>query len=368
MSKTSEEGEASEDGEGTEEPLVDEHALRVFLEARLPVDDPDPGYHVERHRAGHSNETFFVTWGPHEFVLRRPPRGAFLPTAHDVLREFRVLTALDPFQARTPKPVISCEDTDVIGAPFYLMERAKGQVIRTELPEEWRGDPDAHARIGHELVDALTELHNIEWRETPLETIGKGKGYMERQVERWTDQWERTRPRTDEVRDVPDLDWLAEWLSDGLPETQQITVVHGDYKLDNVVFDGSPPELTGILDWEMATLGDPLADLGWMLGFWRDPGDPTQDILPVEPRFTEQPGFPNRAQLIERYEQATGLEARELEWYVAFNVWKLAILLEGSYARHLSGKTDDPFFELMEHGVPMLASRAKRVALGERPL
>lgn len=346
------------------EPLVEESALKSYLEEHLPLDDPDPAFEVTRHQAGHSNETFFVTWGDQDLVLRRPPRGAFLPTAHDVLREHRVLSALAPFDVRTPEPVLACDDTSILGAEFYLMERIQGQVIRQELPEIWQDDPEAHEKIGTEMIDTLIELHTIEHEGTPVEEIGKGEGYMPRQVERWKDQWARTRQRTEEVREVSELDHVAGWLDAHLPDTQRITVVHGDYKLDNVMYDGTPPKLTGILDWEMATLGDPLADLGWMLTFWRDAGDPTENMLPVESRFTEADTFPDRADLMARYNEATGLAVDRLDWYVTFSVWKLAILLEGSYARHLDGKTDDPFFELMEHAVPMLARRALDVAEG----
>ncbi len=349
------------------EPLVDEAKLRAWLEQTLPLDTTSPTYEVERLRAGKSNETFFVTWGEATYVLRRPPRGAFLPTAHDVLREHRVLSALESADVRSPRPVAACEDESVIGAEFYLMEKLDGHVIRTELPEIYQ-DERYHAPIGTELVDALAELHTVEWEDTPLEEIGYPSGYIERQVERWQDQWSRTRPRTEEVREVPELDEVGDWLEDNLPETETTTVVHGDYKLDNVVYAGTPPELIGILDWEMATLGDPLADLGYMLIFWREADDPADATLGVEPTMTEQASFPTRADLVDRYKKATGYEVDDLDWYKTLAIWKLAILLEGSYARFIAGKEDDPFFELMEHGVPMLAKRAKGVALGEREI
>jgi aminoglycoside phosphotransferase (APT) family kinase protein len=348
------------------EPLVDEEALRAFLEANVQPRSRDPELEVARHTAGKSNETFFVHWDGRDYVLRRPPRGAFLPTAHDVLREYRVLRALEAFPARTPRVVAACDDEDVLGADFYLMERLEGTVLRRDLPDRW-GDPEHGTAIGDELVDALAELHTVAWRDTPLADIGYPHGYIERQVDRWADQWERTRERTERVREVPELDQVHGWLEDELPETPRTALVHGDYKLDNVVYHGTPPELVGVLDWEMATLGDPLADLGYLLVFWREADDPPP-TLGVEPRFTEQAGFPTRRDLVERYAEATGIEPRNLQWYKTLAVWKLAILLEGSYARFLAGEEDDPFFQEMEEGVPALAERARGITEGEREI
>jgi aminoglycoside phosphotransferase (APT) family kinase protein len=349
-------------------PLVDEEGLRGFLREEIPVGEEPPTFEVEHLDEGKSNETFRVTWGPKTYVLRRPPRGAFLPTAHDVLREYRVLSALqDAGGVRIPRPVAACGDGDVIGAEFYLMEDLEGEVLRQGLPDRW-SDAEDQAAIGTELVDTLAELHNVEWEGTDLEDIGYEEGYLDRQVERWQDQWSRTRDRTEKVREVPELDEVGEWLAANKPETRQTTVVHGDYKLDNVVFDGEPPSLVGVLDWEMATLGDPLADLGYVLTFWREEGDPSEDLLGIEPRVTERPGFPTRDELVARYRRTTGLDTSNLHWYKVLAIWKLAILLEGSYARYLAGKETDPFFEMMQEGVPQLAERAKAVALGERDI
>ena len=326
------------DAQPDDAPLVDPNRLAAWLGG--PVD-------VERHQAGHSNETFFVRYHGAEYVLRRPPRGAFLPTAHDVLRGHRVLAALAPTGVRAPKPYCACEDESVIGAPFYLMERVPGFVVRDRFPRELA--PHAQ-RMGDELIDALAELHNLEWRGTALEQLGKADGYLARQVKRWTGQMDMTLPWTEEKRPVPELREVGAWLAANAPESPRTTVVHGDYKPDNVVFapDGS---LRAILDWEMSTLGDPLADLGWLLSFWKNESSIQRDV-------TLAPGFADREALIARYEKATGTPARNLAYYEALAVWKLAILLEGSYARHLLGATDDPFFAKMETGVPELARRA----------
>jgi aminoglycoside phosphotransferase (APT) family kinase protein len=333
-------------------PLVDVEALERFVEDRLP----GPGrVAVERHRAGHSNETFFVTRGPDAWVLRRPPRGAFLPTAHDVMREYRVLSALAGTPVRSPRPVIACDDLSVIGAPFYLMERSEGFVIRDRLPPGFEGDETARAGLGQELVDALAELHAVDWRGVGLEGFGKPAGYLERQVRRWRGQLELA---TRFSRPLPDLETVGDWLASHVPESGAPAVVHGDYKMDNVAFAPEPPaRLRSIFDWEMSTVGDPLADVGWMISFWREPGDPV-DVLDADTAVTRLPGFQPRADLLGRYRDLTGRVMGDLVFHTVLAVWKLAVLLEGSYARHLAGVTDDPLFGELEDGVPALGRRA----------
>jgi len=338
--------------------LVDEEALARFLNEQF---SGEADLVVQRHRAGHSNETFIVLrGGMQEMVLRRPPLGAFLPSAHDVAREFRVMKALDDTPVRVPQPLCLSEDESIIGAPFYLMERVQGLVIRDELPDVF-AESDRR-KIGEELVDALVELHAVDPASCGLDTFGKPTGYLDRQLRRWTGQLELTLPFT---RPLPDLEKVGEWLRDNRPDSPPTTIVHGDYKLDNVMFAPQPPpRLMAILDWEMSTLGDPLADVGWMASFWLDPEDGTDDLLARQASVTQHPGFMRRAELVERYRQATGRDTSGLGWYVVLAIWKLAILLEGSYARHLGGMTDDPFFAQMETGVPRLAQRALEVAAG----
>jgi aminoglycoside phosphotransferase (APT) family kinase protein len=331
--------------------LVDEAALTGYLRDRLPGTGD---LTVTRHQAGHSNETFFVTRGADEYVLRRPPLGAFLPSAHDVGREYKVLSALRDTSVRVPRTMLVCEDESIIGAPFYLMEKVSGSVIRDKLPESV--DEGSRRALGLELVDALVELHHVDPAACGLSDFGRPSGYLERQLRRWTGQMELTLPLT---RPVPDLEELGKWLAANLPASQATTLVHGDYKLDNVMFSlEGEPRLVAILDWEMSTLGDPLADLGWMTSFWREAGDETGDVFAQTSRVTEVPGFASRAELVDRYANATGWDVEGLAWYQVLAIWKLAILLEGSYARHLAGMTDDPFFAQMEFGVPSLAQRA----------
>lgn len=340
--------------------LVSIDALRVFLAGVIPGAASDEALEIERHQAGHSNETFFLRFGERELVLRRPPLGAFLPSAHDVAREYRVLSALGPTDVRVPQTITACEDESVIGAQFYVMERIHGDVIRDSLPPWF--DVAERQRIGQELIDSLVELHAVDVELTGLEGFGWPDGYLARQLKRWTGQMELTLPHT---RPVADLVAVGEWLAAELPESGPSTLVHGDYKLDNVMFaPGVPARLNAILDWEMSTLGDPLADLGWLISFWREPGDAAGSIFSDTTRVTEMEGFSSRDELVSRYQDATGRDVDGLDWYQVLAIWKLAILLEGSYARHLAGMTDDPFFAKMESGVPELASIALDLAKG----
>ncbi len=334
-------------------PLVDETALARYLDEHLPGSDPFAPVTAERVGAGHSNETFVIKRDEEEWILRRPPRGPLLPTAHDVSREYAFISALVKTDLPVPRPVLFCSDEKVIGAPFYLMNRVSGIVIRSEVPAVF-ATPSGRADLAEELIQTLVKLHAVDWRAAGLENMGKPDGYLERQLKRWSGQLEKSR-----TRQIPELEAVSQWLRDNVPDSPPATVVHGDYRIDNVMFAPQPPvRILAVLDWEMATLGDPLADLGYLLSNWREQGDPpppfTRDLGDV----TEEEGFPTRAQVAARYQELSGRIVKNLEFYEALAVWKLAILLEGSYVRHKAGTTDDPFFALLEQGVPALARRA----------
>ena len=340
------------------EQLLNPAALAAHLDRELPGGGEIT---TERLYAGHSNETFFVTRGDKRMVLRRPPLGPLQPTAHDVLREYRILKALEDTPARTPRTVLACEDTSVISAPFFLMERVEGVVIRDKLPEEFEQDVSARAQIGFELVDALAELQAVDWQKLDLEGFGKPDGYLHRQLRRWSSQIAVTMPMT---RPVPELDEVTEWLQAHVPEQKDATIVQGDYKLDNVMFtEHKPARLLAILDWEMSTIGDPLADLGWMLSYWHRPGTQADSVTGAI-SVTMREGFPEREELLARYEEKTGRSMREFAFYEALAVWKLAILLNASYARFLQGTTDDQMFAGLKEGVPALARRALAITRG----
>jgi len=338
--------------------LIDVAKLAAFLREKLPLQAEE--LVIEKHEAGFSNETFYVSWGPKQWVMRRPPRGDILPTAHDMLREYQVLSGLASTEVRVPRPVVACEERSIIGVPFYLMERMKGVVIRDQLPPEFEAMTD-RKRIGEELIDALVELHAVRWQDTSLETLGKPQGFLERQLRRWTGQLELTLPRT---RSLPGLREVSAWLTAHLPQQSATSIVHGDYKLDNVMFQPRPATLVAIFDWEMATLGDPLADLGWVMAFWGPTGDPPEPEPKGSNHITAQPGFLSREEMCARYEEKTGRTMQHFAFYHCLAVWKLAIILEGLYRHYLEGTASNPKANEFEWQVPQLVDRAHRIIAG----
>jgi aminoglycoside phosphotransferase (APT) family kinase protein len=337
------------DADGLERPPL---VIIDGLAAQMPGEGP---LRIQPLGAGHSNLTFTVQRGDRTYVLRRPPRPPIAPRAHDVAREFRMLQALGRHAVRVPAPTLLCVDEAAIGAPFYLMEKVDGVVIRDRVPAPL----DTRAgrrRISTELVDALVELHAVPWESSPdLSAFGDGDEYLRRQLKLWARQWERNRTRA-----VPAVDVTRELLEQRLPESGRATVVHGDYKLDNVLFAASAPaRLVAVLDWEMATIGDPLADLGYLLATWREAGDGPDDVLDFSP-VTRETGFLDRAGLAAYYAERSGRCTEAIGWYEAFALWKLAIILEGLYQRHVAGASDDPFLGRLDAGVPRLADWARR--------
>jgi aminoglycoside phosphotransferase (APT) family kinase protein len=270
-----------------------------------------------------------------------------------VLREAFLLRALEGTDVRVPRVLATCDDEAVTGAPFYVMERVAGDVLTDTLPEGLEGE-----RIGDQLIDALVEVHAADWRACGLEGYGRPTGYLERQLRRFGGLWEHN-----QTRDIPALDEVTAWLGEHRPESGPATLVHGDYRLGNVMF--TRDRLSAIFDWELATIGDPLADVGYLLATWAQPGDPESTVASLT-TVTREPGFPTREQLVARYEERSGRSMSDLCWYTTLALWKSAIFLEGSYKRRLAGTTDDPFFDRLEHGVPEIAERARATARGLR--
>src|SRR5262245_11880924 len=285
---------------------------------------------------GRSNLTYLVRGGERTWVLRRPPLGHVLPTAHDMAREYRVLAALADTNVPVARPIALCEDAAVNDMPFYVMEYRPGVVLAQTLPAGYAESEEARRSICLAMIDTLVSLHALDYRALGLEGFGHPDGYLERQVRRWSQQWERSK-----TGELPEIDDLAARLRAALPSSPPPTIVHGDFRLGNLALDPQDPgRVLAVFDWEMATLGDPLADLGYTLIYWADPEDriDPSNIGSVSP-FTTLPGFLRRADLIAEYARRSGRDVSAVDFYQVLALYKLAIISEGIYARYLQGKT-----------------------------
>jgi aminoglycoside phosphotransferase (APT) family kinase protein len=313
---------------------------------------------------GHSNITYGISRAGADVVLRRPPRPPLPPSAHDVVREARLLQALEDQPVRTPRVLVRHDDEDVLGVPFYVMERVQGDVVGAELPARF-SSAAAKEAIVDELVDALVELHAVDWRGAGLEWFGKGDGrYLERQLRRFGGLWEHNATRV-----LPEVEEAAAWLEAHRPEQRESTLVHGDYRLGNVMFGSGPdagpdadrPHLAAIFDWELATIGDPLADLGYLTANYAQDGIDSGPLAAMS-AVTAEPGFPTRDAIVERYAARSGRAVDDIRWYQVLAGWKACVFLEGSYKRHLAGAGDDPFFASLGEVVPAIAQYALSIA------
>jgi aminoglycoside phosphotransferase (APT) family kinase protein len=331
-------------------PLLVVDPLREWLDAAgLGSGD----LRAERIGGGQSNVTFLVERGDGaRFVVRRPPRPPLPPSAHDMVREALVQRALGAAGARVPEILGVCEDSSVLGVPFYVMSFVDGSVVHAAVPAAL-DTPEERGRIAGELVEALVEIHGVDWVAAGLEGFGRPTGYLERQVRRFSGLWE-----VNATRELPLVGEVAAWLDAERPLSEAATVVHGDYRLGNVLFaPGAPARLAAVLDWELATIGDPLADLGYLLSTWE--GSPLA-LTPV----TRLEGFPRREELAARYAERSGRSVRDLGWYEALALWKSAVFCEAIYGRYLRGERgdDDPFGRSLERGVPALLDAAAAIA------
>ncbi len=325
---------------------VDIPALVRFLDARLG--GPATPITVAKHVAGYSNVTLFVDRGSERMVLRRPPTGNLLPSAHDVLREFRFISAIHG-QARVPRPIASCDDLAVIGAPFYLMARVQGTEIRETIPEAY-DHPAGRRAMAIDMVAALAEIHAVDWRAAGLSA--PPGSYVERQLRRWQRQWELTRPRT---RELPGLDRVSAWLHAQVPAETETVIAHGDYKIDNVMFDLKEPRVVAILDWELATLGDPLSDVGWLLNTWGERGQPP--LRGAVPPITTAEGFPGPDEIAALYAEKSGRSLEGMRFYRLLAMFKSAVISEGIHMRYIEGNVTNPLAARMEKQVPVLVER-----------
>jgi aminoglycoside phosphotransferase (APT) family kinase protein len=308
---------------------------------------------VRQFPGGHSNLTYAIRMGGRELVLRRPPVGSKVKTAHDMGREYRVLSKLAPVWSLAPRPVAMCEDLAVMGVPFYLMDRMIGVVFRRDPPPGVAADASTCGRLCQALVAALVDLHAIDAAAIGLGDFGNPEGYLERQVTGWAKRYQGS--QTD---DMPDMDAVARYLAANLPRSGAATIVHGDYKHDNVVVDpADPARIVGILDWEMSTLGDPLADLGTTLSYWVEAGDPPSVR---EYRFgpTSLPGSWTRAEIAARYGELSGRDTSHVVYYYVLGLFKGAVIGQQIYYRYRQGLTQDARFARLGELVGLTAARA----------
>lgn len=327
-------------------------ALADYLRDKL--EGAGQGIAIEQFPGGHSNLTYMVRTPVREYVLRRPPLGPVAPKAHDMAREYTVLKAVHPYFAPAPGVYHLCEDPSILGATFFVMERRHGIVVRDHIPERLVSFENYPERVSRGFMNCLADLHAIDIQAHGLTSLGKPEGFLDRQVRGWSERW--TRAKTEEI---VDMDYLLRWLIDHMPASPTPSLVHNDFKLDNVMLDAHDPgRIEAVLDWEMATVGDPLVDLGLVLCYWAQPADPggTKDTL------TTGPGWFTRQQVVEYYAERTGRDVSRISYYEVFAVFKLAVVLQQIYVRFHRGQTQDERFRhfdrrvrnLIEHAVALI--------------
>lgn len=329
---------------------MDWPALAAYLEQHIPA--AAGPMRVAQFPGGSANLTYLVCFGDLELVVRRPPLGPVAPGAHDMAREHRVLSRLYRQFPLAPRSYHLCSDPAVLGAPFIVVERRVGVVVRDAFPAAMRCHEQLAARTSAALVDAMAQLHNVDPACCDLADLGKPDGFVARQLGGWKKRWELAQDQPH-----PLMDEIHSRLSAAIPQPQRVSLLHNDLKLDNCQFDPADPDhVTSIFDWDMATLGDPLVDLGTLLGYWPEPGDPAPRA--IRPEGADDP-FPSRAEVVARYAAATGLDTRHSDWYQAFALWKTAVVVQQIYIRYKRGQTRDERFAHIADRIPILVEQAR---------
>jgi len=331
---------------------IEVQAVGPYLQKQIPGLTGD--IEISQFPSGFSNLTYQIRVGDQEMVLRRPPIGAKVDKGHDMEREFNFLSALYPVFPRCPRPLAYCDDTSLIGAPFFVMEKLSGIILRKDLPPGLEVSKDQARILCENLTDTLVEIHSIDMETTGLSAMGKPKGYVQRQVEGWSGRYRKAK-----TEDAPDCEALMAWLADRMPDdTDSPVMVHNDYKMDNLVLDpGNPERITGILDWEMAAYGDPLMDLGNSLAYWIEAGD-SEEMQMMRTMPTNLPGALTRQQIIDRYSEKTGRDLSDFDYYYCFGLFRLAVIAQQIYNRYFHGLTKNKRFAMLIFGVHALEKRA----------
>jgi aminoglycoside phosphotransferase (APT) family kinase protein len=332
---------------------IDAARLAPVLEGKLPGAHGVP--EVWQFGGGNANLTYLVRYASgDEYVLRRPPHGPVAPSSHDMAREYRVLSVLYRAFPLAPRAYLFCEDPAVVGAPFFVMERRRGTVVRGTVPEQFGGgrDPVANRKLSEVLIDTLVDFHAVDPAAVGLDTLGHPEGFLGRQVTGWRERWERAR-----TRPIPEAEELADWLTGHLPESPPPTLVHNDWRLDNMmVASDDPGRAVAVFDWDMCTRGDPLADLGSLLSLWFEPGEPEG---PTSPMPSRAPGFMTRAEAVRRYGERSGRDVSRVPYYHVFGLFKMAVVVQQIYFRYQRGQTQDARFAIMDAVVEALMQLAR---------
>jgi aminoglycoside phosphotransferase (APT) family kinase protein len=338
---------------------LDWPSLEAWLRPRLAEVLPgvDGALEVLQFPNGSANLTYLLRLGDHELVLRRPPMGEIAPGAHDMRREFKVLSRLWRAFDRAPRAYLFCDDPAVLGADFFVMQRRRGEVVRTALPDSMRAYPDVGRRLAFALVDAMADLHALDPAACGLADLGKPQGFVERQVNGWAKRWELSR-----FDDSPaEMESLRGRLVADLPALSRVSIVHNDLKLDNCQFDPADPDrVTSIFDWDMTTLGDPLIDLGTLLNYWPDPADPPEASRASHPGLTQM-GLPTRAEITARYASRAGVDGAAVRWWEAFALWKTVVVVQQLHRRWVRGESKDPRMATIADRIPALIRAATNV-------
>jgi len=334
---------------------IDEARLAEYLRGKLP--GTEQSLVVRQFGGGAANLTYLLDYATHAYVLRRPPLGPLAKSAHDMNREYKVLSVLHQAFPYAPRAYLYCADPEIIGADFFVMERRYGVVVRRKIPGQYAARADAPRQMSLALIDALADLHAVDYAAIGLADLGWPAGFIERQIEGWYKRWQAAK-----TEDLTEMEAVYLWLKDHVPASTLVSLVHNDYKLDNIMLAADDPSrIVAIFDWDMCTLGDPLSDMGALLAYWSEPTDPNY-LESISRMPTGDLGFPTRAELIERYAEKSGRSLQHISFYHALGLFRLVVIIAQIYIRYLRGQTHDQRFAPLGPTIPLMARAAQAVA------